>query len=263
MVAASEQSRAASIPDETFASGAYEAFFARTVRAIRAAQCLRYQVFNMEKAQGLAAGPAGRDADAYDPACHHLIVQHSPTQSVVGTYRMQTHAMAQAGNGWYSTSLFDLSSWPLAVQQQAVEVGRACIARDHRALPVLNLLWRGIGAYLAHHEARYLFGCCSVDSQDPAVGVALHRYLQNEGVVHPTLHAPPQPGHACVLAGDDAPSAADASAIPRLMRVYLRMGTRICSSPAIDRAFKTIDFLAFFDINALSDSAARFFGYDR
>jgi putative hemolysin len=49
--------------------------------------------------------------------------------------------------------------------------------------------------------------------------------------------------------------------IPSLFRTYLRFGARVCGGPAIDRGFKTIDFLVFLDLMDL-DSGARkmFFG---
>ena len=39
----------------------------------------------------------------------------------------------------------------------------------------------------------------------------------------------------------------------------LTLGAKICSTPAIDRQFKTIDFLALFDINSLKKSEMTFF----
>jgi len=39
----------------------------------------------------------------------------------------------------------------------------------------------------------------------------------------------------------DSPCADDS--VPKLLRTYLAIGARICGPPAIDREFKTIDFL--------------------
>jgi putative hemolysin len=48
---------------------------------------------------------------------------------------------------------------------------------------------------------------------------------------------------------------------PRLLRGYLAMGGRICGPPAIDRDFKTIDFLTLLDLQALPASIrARYLG---
>ena len=39
--------------------------------------------------------------------------------------------------------------------------------------------------------------------------------------------------------------------IPKLLRAYLVVGAKICGPPAIDREFKTIDFLTLMDLEAL------------
>ena len=49
--------------------------------------------------------------------------------------------------------------------------------------------------------------------------------------------------------------------LPKLFSLYLRFGARVCGPPAIDRHFKTIDYLVLLDIERLDDSArAMFFG---
>ena len=49
--------------------------------------------------------------------------------------------------------------------------------------------------------------------------------------------------------------------IPKLLRAYLGVGARICGPPALDREFKTIDFLTLLDIESMSATArAHFFG---
>ena len=53
---------------------------------VRAAQTLRYQVFNIELNEGLAASHAtGLDEDPFDAVCDHLLVEHLPTREIVGT----------------------------------------------------------------------------------------------------------------------------------------------------------------------------------
>jgi putative hemolysin len=39
--------------------------------------------------------------------------------------------------------------------------------------------------------------------------------------------------------------------VPKLLRAYLAVGAKICGPPAIDREFKTIDFLTLMDLEAL------------
>jgi len=47
---------------------------------------------------------------------------------------------------------------------------------------------------------------------------------------------------------------------PKLLRAYLALGAKICGTPAIDREFKTIDFLTIVDLANLPDRVrSRFF----
>lgn len=39
--------------------------------------------------------------------------------------------------------------------------------------------------------------------------------------------------------------------VPKLLRAYLAIGAKICGPPALDRGFKTIDFLTLLDLQAL------------
>jgi putative hemolysin len=42
-------------------------------------------------------------------------------------------------------------------------------------------------------------------------------------------------------------------ATPRLFRAYLEVSARLCGPPAIDREFKTIDFLTLIDLRHIPD----------
>src|SRR5450432_3177967 len=58
---------------------------------VRAAQALRFEVFNLELNEGLAQSyESGLDEDPFDAVCDHLLVEHRPSRQIVGTYRLQT-----------------------------------------------------------------------------------------------------------------------------------------------------------------------------
>lgn len=250
------------LPAGVIEHGRYRVRFARLADELDAVLRLRYRVFNLELGEGLAASAAtGRDEDAFDAACHHLLVEDAAAGAVVGTYRMQTAGMAAAGRGFYSAGEFDLSGLPAEVLGEAIEVGRACIAREHRNRQVLFLLWKGLARYLAATGTRYLFGCCSLTGQDPAEGLAVLAHLAARGLLHPRLSVTPRPGLEC--AGEPAAGSAPAAApveLPTLFRTYLRYGGLVCGPPAIDFEFRTIDFLVLLDSAALDPrSRALFF----
>lgn len=231
--------------------GAYAARFAQGPQDLRAVQRLRYEVFNLELGEGLDASHAsGLDEDPFDAQCHHLVVEHRVTREVVGTYRLQTSAMAEGGLGFYSAQEFDFTRLPAEVLERSVETGRACIAAEHRHRHVLLLLWKGLGRYAVHNRCRYLFGCCSLTSQDPAEGQQVLEYLRRSGHVREEVDLPARPECVCRADAVAIPDWQQAR-IPMLFRTYLRYGAKVWGEPAIDREFKTIDFLAVLDFHEL------------
>lgn len=250
------------VPRGVIRSGDYTLTFADSLEALDAALRLRFGVFNLELREGLDQSfTTGRDEDEFDIHLHHLLVTHRPSNEVVGTYRMQTATMAARHLGFYSAGEFDLTQLPPEVIADAVEIGRACVAREHRTGRVLHLLWRGLAEYLGWNRKRYLFGCCSLTSQDMTLGVRVHRYLQTRGQEHEAYRAPPLPELACV-SSTPVPTDGDSEIrIPALFQSYLSLGAKTCGAPAIDRLFKTIDFLVLLDTATLDERVYRsFFG---
>jgi putative hemolysin len=235
--------------------------YARSLAELDELLRLRFAVFNLELDEGLAASyRTGRDFDPFDPQCHHLIVLHRPSGAIVGTYRIQTGAMAAAGRGFYTGAEFDLSRLPAEIVGQAVEVGRACIAREHRLRPVLFLLWKGLALYMAHNRKRWLFGPCSLTSQDPWDGKRALDQLERRGLLRRDVEIAAQPGWECVWAGEDPePEKAEGLELPPLFEIYLRYAGRVAGPPVLDREFKTIDFFVLFDVEALTPRARRLF----
>jgi putative hemolysin len=212
---------------------------------IRAVQRLRFEVFNLELLEGLVASYAsGLDADPFDEVCDHLMVEDAISGRVVGTYRLQTGAHAASALGYYCAQEFDFSIYE-ALRPEMLELGRACIAHQHRSMQVLSLLWRGIAEYAMAREARYLFGCSSLTSQDPAVGhaacVSLQAYLAPQRLRTSAHAAYALPRAETLLAEVH---------IPKLLTAYLALGAWICSPPALDRNFGTIDFLTCLDLQS-------------
>ena len=241
----------------TGAAGHYSVCLARGAEEVRAAQALRFEVFNLELEEGLEASFAtGLDADPFDEVCDHLLVAVAKTGLVVGTYRLQTGRMATERRGYYSEQEFDFTPYE-GIRGELIELGRACVHKAHRNLTVLGLLWKGIADYALAHGGRYLCGCSSITTQDPTFGASAYADLCRKHLVEARFRTRPQPNYECPLShlADEGPK------IPKLLRAYLSVGARICGPPALDREFKTIDFLTFLDLQTLPPAArARFMG---
>jgi putative hemolysin len=224
---------------------------------IRAAQALRYRVFNLELNEGLDASHlTGLDEDQFDAVCDHLVVEDLRTGQIVGTYRLQTGQNAASSFGYYCEQEFEFDVFE-PLRAEMVELGRACVHRQHRNLVVLGLLWKGIADYARQHGARYLFGCSSITSQDPTEGASAYADLCRKHLVGPQWRTRPLAKYDCSL----SELASDPVAIPKLLRAYLTLGAKICGPPSLDRQFKTIDFLTLLDLQSLHPLARqRFFG---
>jgi len=228
---------------------------------------LRFEVFNLELGEGLSHSfRSGTDVDQFDSQCHHLIVEHQ-NDGVVGTYRLQTAEMAQPGLGFYSAQEFEIESLQSTILGDAVELGRACIAKAHRNKSVLFLLWKGLAEYADFFGKRYFFGCNSLTTQDPIQAWQtfdwLHRnnhLLNGELILPNSAHLCPRPEPNQAMAESKLfPSRL--GRVPPLFAAYLRYGSKVCSQPAIDRQFGTMDFLTLMDLSKLPRAQlARFQG---
>ena len=229
----------------------------------REAACrLRFRVFNIELGEGLESSYAtGIDTDHFDVFCEHLLVEDKTDGRVVGTYRMQSGSTAAMNLGYYSAQEFEFAPYE-PLRRDILELGRASIDREHRSPEVLTLLWRGIAQYASDMGLRYLVGCSSLNSKNPAEGWQMY-YELDRYRVPPEFETVPTPMYICPTeqAGqksqpDSGPQgSAMSTKVPKLLKTYLTIGARICAPPAWDREFGTIDFLTLLDLKMLSSAA--------
>jgi len=247
-------------PTTLASTNRYEVRLAKSTADLRAAQSLRYRVFNLEMGEGLEKSHNNElDVDDYDPQCDHLLVIEQKTDTVIGTYRMQTYEKARRHHGFYTDDEFELATLPSDLFEQSVEVGRACIANEHRNGRVLYLLWRGIAEYMKLTESRYLFGCCSISSTSPEDGWIVMDYLRNNDYMHESYYLDTHKSFNCpeTARAEDAWTSIE---LPELFDLYLGLGAKVLSKPALDTDFKTIDFLIIVDVEQLDErSRALFF----
>ncbi|HEY2821602.1 MAG TPA: GNAT family N-acyltransferase [Candidatus Acidoferrum sp.] len=230
-------------------SPSFSVSLAQSVADLTECQRLRFQVFNRELGEGLAASErTGLDCDRFDWVCDHLMVRDISTGVLVGTYRMQTGYRAQGNLGYYSEQLFDFAPFE-PIRGELLELGRACVHSDYRNTTALAMLWKGIASYAAMCNARYMIGCSSITSQDENEGAALFEELREKYLAPEGLRTLPKAPCRCQestsVFGVAAPDP------PRLFRAYLDLSARLCGPPAIDREFGTIDFLTLLDLQVI------------
>ena len=136
------------------------------------------------RAAGAGTGKA-LDSDRFDPHYLHLFVWDTDREQIVGGYRMarvdellRRHGLA----GLYSRSLYHFDEDYVKSLGNTLEMGRSFVAPDYQRHPrALDMLWRGIGAYVARHPQYHtLFGCVSISREHSQ----LARAFLSESMMH-------------------------------------------------------------------------------
>jgi len=216
---------------------------------IDAVQALRFRVFYGE--MGAAAGPetlaAERDRDGFDAVADHLlVVDHEigpGAEGVIGTYRLiQQEAAARIGR-FYSADEYDISKM-VAFPGRVLELGRSCVDMAYRGRAAMQLLWRGIAAYVFYHRIDLMFGCASLPGTDPGVLAPELTYLYYNHLAPPALRPRARDERYIDMRRMD-PDGIDPrralNQLPPLIKGYLRLGGFVGDGAVIDQQFNTTD----------------------
>jgi putative hemolysin len=247
----------------------YRVKLAETPAEREGAQRLRYRVFVEE--MGARATPeeaaVRREWDEFDADFDHLILLSldpaiaDPLDRVVGVYRLMRGEVAQAGRGFYGASEYDLSA--IARSGRAcVELGRSCVAPQHRGGPAMHLLWNGLASYVLERGIELLFGVASFHGTDPAPLAEALSYLHHEHLAPPDLRVRARAPHYLDMnlmprEAVDAPRALQA--IPPLIKAYLRLGGFVGEGAWVDHDFNTIDVCVVMDTARMTERYLSFY----
>jgi putative hemolysin len=230
-------------------AGALEVRLAQTAAEIDAAQALRYRVFYEEMAAQPSPEMAAhkRDFDEFDTICDHLLVldhsQGEGARAVVGTYRLIRRPAAARMGRFYSEAEYDIGVLK-AMPREILELGRSCVDQAHRTRPTMQLLWRGIAAYVFHFDIALMFGCASLPGTDIQALAEPLSYLYHHHLAPPELRPRALPERFVDMA-IAPPSAIDTraalKALPPLIKGYLRLGGFVGDGAVIDTQFNTTD----------------------
>lgn len=236
----------------------YHVRLATTEDEKAAAQRLRYRVFVEEMGAHATAEEheLRREWDVFDPYCEHLILEdlgyagRDPLDKVVGVYRLMRDDAARAGKGYYGNSEYDLQPI-IQCGRPSVELGRSCIAKDHRGGPALHLLWDRLAQYILTNKIEILFGVASFPGVEPEPFQEALAWLHHNHLAPVDLRCRAWP--ASFLAMDLMPTsqiepARAVRSIPSLIKAYLRLGGKVGEGAFIDHTFNAIDVWLVIDI---------------
>jgi putative hemolysin len=234
---------------EGLTQGDHEIRLAGDEAEIRAAQELRYRVFYEER--GAQPSPdmaeARRDFDAFDDHCEHLLVidraKGAGAAGVVATYRLMRGEHAAAAGRFYTSDEYDIAP-VLAFQGNILELGRSCIDAAYRNKSSMQLLWRGIAAYVFHYDIGLMFGCASLLGTDPRKLALPLSYLRHHHMAPPELRPRALPDRYVsmdLIAPQDIHPARGLASVPPLVKGYLRLGGWVGDGAVVDHQFNTTD----------------------
>lgn len=253
--------------------GTLETRLARSEREIEAAQAVRYRVFveEMNATLNPDAMRLRRDVDSYDAICDHLLVVDNAIEGdiedqIVGTYRLLRQEVALANGGFYSASEFDIE--PLLARhpdKQFMELGRSCVLPDYRTKRTVELLWQGNWAYSLKHGMNAMFGCASFSGVLPEEHALALSFLHHTVSVKDEWAVSARPElyremDLMPLEGINTRKAL--SALPPLIKGYLRLGAMIGDGAVVDHAFNTTDVLVVLPIASISSRYVNYYGAD-
>jgi putative hemolysin len=235
-----------------------------------AVQALRYRVFYQEMGARADAKTLAsrRDCDAFDKVADHLlVVDHDLGEgpnAVVGTYRLIRQAGAAKAGHFYSEDEYDISRLR-QFPGQLLELGRSCTDSAYRSRAVLQLLWRGIAAYVFHYGIDLMFGCASLHGTDPDVLADELSYLYANHLA-PEAIRPRALEHRYVRMNLSAPESLNIRrvqmALPPLIKGYLRLGGFVGDGAVIDRQFNTTDIAVVVQTDLVTEKYYRHYERD-
>lgn len=259
--AAAESAEDDSADFQPIRAGSLEVTLASTPDQIERAQRLRYNVFFKEMGghPTVDAARLERDFDDFDACCDHLLVlEHNVTHgepSVVGTYRLLRGRAMQKIGRFYSESEFDITNIR-ARKTEVLELGRSCVDREYRNRAVVQLLWRGIGQYVALHEIQFLFGCGSLLGADPKLHDIALSYLYHYHLAPPDVCVRALPQRYVEMnvlpkASFDPKEAFNN--LPALVKGYLRAGSYVGDGAVVDEQCNTTDIAILLQLDRIKD----------
>lgn len=253
--------------------GTLETRLARNASEIDAAQAVRYRVFVEEmKAQiPQDADRRKRDADAWDLVCDHLLVldtsiEGDPEDQIVGTYRLLRQDVAARTGGFYSASEFSVGSLlERHPDKTFMELGRSCVLPEYRTKRTVELLWQGNWAYALKYGVDAMFGCGSFPGVIPEEHALALSFLHHNMVVRGEwdVSARPELYRTMDLMPVEAINMRKAlSALPPLIKGYMRLGAMVGNGAVVDHAFRTTDVLIVLPITNISGRYLNYYGAD-
>ncbi len=245
--------------------GSLEVRLAESTTEIEWAQALRYRVFYTEMAAIPTSEMAERrsDFDDFDALCDHLLVidhaRGAGPEQVVGTYRLIRRRAAEKAGRFYSSAEYNIDRL-VAYPGPILELGRSCVDAAYRTRGSMQLLWRGIAAYVSHHGVEIMFGCASLPGTDVSTLAEPLSYLYHNHLAPLALRPVALPGlhvDMALMAKERIDMKRALVDLPPLIKGYLRLGGYVGDGAVIDHQFNTTDVCVVVKTDQVTDKYSK------
>jgi len=239
--------------------GRYQARFAETPEDLARAQGLRWLAFVANR--GLAGeAPMGRDADAFDDICRHVLVEEVRSGTLVCCFRLLPLARGEEIGRSYSAQFYELSALR-AFDGPMVEMGRFCIHPAWHDPDILRVAWGAMTRYVDEEGVEMLFGCSSFMGAETgahldALTMLAARHLAPKRWL-PRVKAPNVFRFAQRLRRRTPDAKRAMLGMPPLLRTYLMMGGWVSDHAVVDRDLNTLHVFTGLEIRAIPPARAR------
>ena len=201
-----------------------------------------------------------RDADRFDQACVHVLIEDAQTGRVVCCFRLLAFDAATSLDQSYSAQFYDLSGLT-KFHGKLVEMGRFCIdPRDLMDPDILRVAWGAVTHYVDEQQVALLFGCSSFEGTEVAKFGAAFALLRDRHLA-PARWLPQIKADEVVRFSKIVPDRLDEKAalraMPPLLRTYLMMGGWVSDHAVVDRDLNTMHVFTGLEINAIPATRAR------
>lgn len=230
----------------------YIARLADTLSDLEAAQALRHRAFQNQCGKG-------RDSDAFDARCQHVLIEDTLSGDLVATFRLMMLTSGADIDDTYSAQYYALDALRV-FQGPMIEVGRFCVAPGRFDPDILRVAWGRLTALVDEAGIEMLFGCSSFHGTDKdqyadAFAMLSERHLAPKRW-WPKVKAPDVFRYARRLRG--VPDRARAlKTMPPLLRSYLAMGGWVSDHAVVDRDMNTLHVFTGLEVANIPPARAR------
>ncbi len=213
------------------------------------------------RARAFRAGGAGTgDADRFDAACRHVLVEEAATGRLVCSFRLLALADGREIGRAYAAQFYELSGLS-GYPRRMVELGRFCMEPGCHDPDVLRVAWAAMTRIVDDEGIGMMFGCASFLGTDPdryldafamlrAAHLAPRRWL-------PRIKAPRVFRFARALGLRTPDARAAMAAMPPLLRTYLMMGGWVSDHAVMDADLGTLHVFTGLEIGRIPAGRAR------